>query len=315
MCGVFGSIVVQPGAKINLGIMNALAWANRDRGTDSLGFFDSSGKMTKRAGDPSDVLLNRKVQGWLSNSAKESWFMAGHTRYATRGKVNRRNSHPFRYGRIIGSHNGMVDAPMKFKVDSEFLFWALNKARGDYNKALAEIGGYWGLSWSDGEHFYLMCHNGELAVVEIDGVVYYSSSWKHLDSCTCGDSRTLKDGEVIRFSKDGTVVSSLDGNPEVPAFETKSTYRWGLYNYSGRYTGSTSANHVRNYASGGRGNSGRKASSSWVEDQEIADACNVSGSAARDYDAEWADAWAAYCEQDGGSIHSMSDDEFERYAG
>jgi glucosamine 6-phosphate synthetase-like amidotransferase/phosphosugar isomerase protein len=120
ICGIFGA-VAQPGKKINLGIVAALAWANRERGTDSLGYFDSSGRMTKRATDPATAMRDEKLQKWLKNSQDSAWFIAGHTRFATRGSVNRRNSHPFRYGRIIGSHNGMVGAPGKFKVDSEFL--------------------------------------------------------------------------------------------------------------------------------------------------------------------------------------------------
>jgi hypothetical protein len=335
MCGIFGAVAT-PGKKINLGIIYALTWANRERGTDSAGFFDSTGKMTKRAGDPSDVLRKGSVQKWLKASQGRGWFIAGHTRFATRGSVNRRNSHPFRYGRIIGSHNGMIDAPNKFKVDSEYLFWLLNKHWNDYNKALGDVSGYWGLCWYDGEDFYLMCHSGELAVVEIDGVYYFSSSWKHLDSCTGGDSHTFAKGEVWKFSSDGTVSKSTVKDSGVKPFVSTAPDHWGGYGrycgYSGRWnddewtTGSTRASsstgHRRNRSSGGRGGLGKKASQSWWEEQEVDAATGV-----RDYDQEWADAWASYCSDDEGtdeyaeahkSIHSMTDDEYEdheRYAG
>lgn len=332
MCGIYGAIAPQ-GQQFNLGLLMALTWANRERGTDSCGFFDSTGKMTKRAGDPADVLRKDNVQKWLKASRDRAWFIAGHTRYATRGKVNRRNSHPFRYGRIVGSHNGMVDAPMKFKVDSEYLFWALNKAHGDYNKGLANISGYWGLSWYDGSDFYLMCHSGALAVVEVDGVWYYSSSWKHLDSCTGGDCHTFGEGEVWKFNANGLVGSSTQQGSDVKAFVSTAPDHWSCYGY-GRYsrryddaswsTGSRRASsHTRNYSSGGRGGPGKKASQSWWGDQEVDAATSV-----RDYDQEWADAWASYCSDDGDSgdeyaeahrsIHEMSDEQFEefdRYAG
>ena len=40
MCGIFGAI----GHNISAGTIRALALVNRERGTDSLGFFSSSGK-------------------------------------------------------------------------------------------------------------------------------------------------------------------------------------------------------------------------------------------------------------------------------
>ena len=44
MCGIFGGI----GRNVNPAIIRALAIANKARGKDSLGFFDSSGKCVKR---------------------------------------------------------------------------------------------------------------------------------------------------------------------------------------------------------------------------------------------------------------------------
>jgi hypothetical protein len=321
ICGIFGAIA-PAGKQVNLGIIRALTWANRERGTDSCGFFDSSGKMTKRAGDPSKVLLDDKVQTWLKASRESAWFIAGHTRFATRGKVNRRNSHPFRYGRIIGSHNGMCDAPDKFQVDSEYLFYALNKARGDYNKALGEVGGYWGLSWYDGEDFYLMSHNGELAVVEIDGVWYYSSSWKHLDACTGGNCHTLGEGEVWKFNANGLVGSSNVEGSDVKAFVSTGT-KWGYYSVSGRFGGTTYYPSRRQVS----GTSGSGAAKGWWNNND-GTAGNGSGSGTlRDYDQDWCDAWTSYCDDDSGggtdeetgngSIHGLTDEEFEesRYAG
>lgn len=328
LCGLFGAIAPE-GTQINLGIIRALTWANRERGTDSCGFFNSTGKMTKRAGDPQKVLLDAKVSKWLKASRDSSWFIAGHTRFATRGKVNRRNSHPFRYGRIIGSHNGMCDAPNKFQVDSEYLFWALNKQRGDYNKALGEIGGYWGLSWFDGEDFYLMSHNGELAVVEVDGVWYYSSSWKHLDACTGGDCHALGEGEVWKFNADGFVGSSADADSGVKPFVSSGS-KWGLYNagrscgtfYNEGTTGTVGTNRLRIRKSSGRGGAAHKAASKWWEDEQTVEQSEgaASGSTAvRDYDQEWADAWGTYCDAEnvGGGAHSMSDEDFQNseYAG
>lgn len=314
ICGIFGSVVIESGKQWNAGIVRALAWANRERGTDSLGFFDSSGKMTKGAGDPSDVIRKKRMQKWLKHSRETGWFVAGHTRFATRGKVNRRNSHPFRYGRIIGSHNGMCDAPRKFQVDSEYLFYSLNKARGDYQKGLEDISGYFGLSWYDGSDFYLLCHSGELAYEIIDGVLYYSSSWSHLDSCTGGNSNVLSEGQVIRISPDGTIADSTVSDSPIEKFTSKSYTTYGKSYYTRGYddtawsstgrSGSSTKSYTKSYNSGG---------CSGTSLQELDSTGNVTDAAERHYDDEWCDAWAEYCTQ---SEHSVvGHDDNDRYAG
>jgi hypothetical protein len=283
--------------------------------------------MTKGAGDPCDVLRKKRVQKWLQHSQDTAWFVAGHTRFATRGKVNRRNSHPFRYGRIIGSHNGMCDAPQKFKVDSEYLFYALNKARGDYQAGLGDISGYFGLSWYDGEDFYLLSHSGELSYEIIDGVLYYSSSWSHLDSCTGGNSTVLTEGQVIRISPDGTIADSTVKSSPIEMFTSTAYSAYGrgknAYSAYGNYYDDTytstgrSGGHSRNYASGGRGGAGRKEATTWQHEGNLDGSGNVTDSTARDYDGEWQDAWADYCTQ---SEHGQTGFETEeelagRYAG
>ena len=56
MCGIFGAI-----GNANPGTIRALALINRERGMDSLGFFDSKGHV-KRAGDPLDLLAEPEFQ-------------------------------------------------------------------------------------------------------------------------------------------------------------------------------------------------------------------------------------------------------------
>ena len=143
MCGIFGAI----GDHINPGIIRALAIANRARGKDSLGVFSNTGKFVKSAGDPMDCLGNGAFDEFIEKTCCKGWFLAGHTRYATHGTITSRNAHPFRYGRIIGCHNGIVDIPLDspYQVDSEILFDRLNQHNGDYQAAFADLDGYWRL--------------------------------------------------------------------------------------------------------------------------------------------------------------------------
>ncbi len=96
MCGIYGAILVER-KKLDLGIIRALTFANRQRGKESLGFFNSEFEIFKKGDDPSDVLVTDECTEFLDKSRVNSWFMVGHTRYSTRGKVCDKNSHPFNF--------------------------------------------------------------------------------------------------------------------------------------------------------------------------------------------------------------------------
>ncbi len=75
----------------------------------------------------------------------------GHNRAATKGAVNKINSHPFEFDNIIGAHNGTLryDATLKggFPVDSQNLFHALDTQSPE--EVIPEITGAWALTWWD----------------------------------------------------------------------------------------------------------------------------------------------------------------------
>lgn len=283
MCGIFGAI----GKGWNLGTMRALTLSNENRGGDSTGFFDSTGKMIKSAVTASEALRQKNISAWLERSEGDTWFCAGHTRLATRGSVNRKNSHPFRYGRIIGAHNGMVDAPSGYIVDSQYLFDTLSKARGDYNVAWGTVCGYWGISWSDGEYFYLQVHNGELHYCYYRGICYYSSSEKHLESCVGYNSeiKALEDGETLRFSQDGTMEVVTPFKSAAPEFWGK---KYGCSNTTNWYDSTKGMRKWKSssdpYDAGNDETSSRWAGSKYAEVT----------SDAKSYDDEWRSAWAEY---------------------
>lgn len=232
MCGIFGAI----GKNANLGIIRALAIVNRERGSQSFGLFDSNGKAVKGGIDPLAALGHAEFAAFINNA--DRWFLAGHTRKATHGKVNDTNAHPFRYGRIIGAHNGIVHTPRDrdYRVDSEYLFDQLDRCNGDYQTALADVSGYWGLCWFDGESFYLQAHNNSIAIgLGDDGVWYFSSDEKHLAACMGSAEKivVLDKGRTIKFTggADNPVVMADFVSTDKTVYD-KMSWQRGFTNYT-----------------------------------------------------------------------------------
>jgi hypothetical protein len=175
--------------------------------------------MWKEANDPLNCMtydsFNDYTKLWDS-----SWFVIGHTRAATRGNVTRKNAHPFRRGKWVGVHNGIISAPTTCEVDSMHLWEQLKRYKGDYQKAWENIWGNWGLAWYDGNHVYLQAHDQSLASVTISGVTYFSSDHRHLSAVTgvneCWD---YIEGETWKYLKNGSCV-------ECPIFEENLEVCW-----------------------------------------------------------------------------------------
>lgn len=205
MCGLFGAI----GTTFSVDKVRALALINEKRGDDALGLFDATGKSIKYADNPYKCLGRKDFTGFMKNAKKRSWFLAGHTRAASfrHGGNLTAHAHPFRYGKTIGAHNGYTPREWKDKdkwpVDSMILIEALDEHKSDYQTALANFEGYWGLTWLDGytDTLYLSTRDNEIALCRFGDNYYYSSDVKHL-TAGIGSVESyweIKDGMTVAF--------------------------------------------------------------------------------------------------------------------
>ena len=286
MCGIFGTILKER-KKPDLGALRALTMANRQRGKEALGFFDSNESIFKKATDPMDLLADGDCTEWLDNSSRDSWFIVGHTRFGTRGKNIDANSHPFQYGDVIGSHNGIIQAPNNYTVDSEFAIDMLDRHESNYQEALADEWGYWTLAWYDRRHkeLFVTMHDNTCGIAYHNGAWYFSSDPDHL-SVALGtrDTIVLDSGDAVSFDSKGRMKWRKK-------FEAKIGYSYKKDRRTSGGSGSYNHNYSTYYSSTGAtgvsgGNTGgKKTTFAGVSDPN---------QTVRDYDNEFRDLWETY---------------------
>ncbi|KKL46876.1 hypothetical protein LCGC14_2341160 [marine sediment metagenome] len=122
---------------------------------------------------------------------KNPHIVIGHTRFATSGTITPENAHPFKWGQILGAHNGIVsnylEIDHKVNVDSEAIFRLLSRNSNDFIKTFKRLSGQFAISWvdlKDPDSVYLVRHDNPLfcAVVPQLSTIFWSSVWGSLDT-------------------------------------------------------------------------------------------------------------------------------------
>lgn len=152
MCGIVGAAGLITGKEET--IFKQLLIIDSLRGDHSTGIasIDTTGdvEVVKEAGDPYQLLDTYKAEALWKRSNR---VLIGHNRYATQGKVNRRNAHPFEFENVVGVHNGTLHNKgaltdgWKFDVDSEALYHEIDK--NGIEKAIKKARGAWALVYWD----------------------------------------------------------------------------------------------------------------------------------------------------------------------
>lgn len=124
------------------------------RGPHSTGVASINGagdwSLSKKKGNAWD-LFDSKEYG--STIAQASYCLIGHNRYATKGRINNINAHPFEFEDVVGAHNGtirnqsLLPDHAQFEVDSENIIWAIQKE--GLEETLSKLNGAYALTYWD----------------------------------------------------------------------------------------------------------------------------------------------------------------------
>lgn len=157
------------------------------RGDHSTGaaFISQKGdiEVVKVMGGATDLLGNTR---FIKRLALASKALIGHNRYATIGKQNKSNAHPFEFSSIVGAHNGTLRDYRDlygygdFGTDSETLYHHADKY--GMEDALSKITGAFALTYYDkDEDRMVFARNTErplfIAVLENNALVWASEDW------------------------------------------------------------------------------------------------------------------------------------------
>lgn len=177
------------------------------RGPDSTGFCSvkkTTGVPTvvKIASHPLDLFDTKRFDKALN--AFGSKVFIGHNRFATKGKVNEVNAHPFQCGHITGVHNGTLDRASwkrleevigyETDVDSLAIIESIAKIGIEDTVALLEEGrtstdGAWALVWYDSDKDTLNFLRNKhrplwYAWSEDFKKIFWASEWPMIDAAT-----------------------------------------------------------------------------------------------------------------------------------
>ena len=155
MCGIVAVISKDKKGfwQSDVKIFEQLLFADQFRGTHGTGVIFNNNKNIYTSKAPVDATTFLTHKNWekVSNRIfKNSDFIVGHNRYATKGELVYKDTHPFSEGSITLVHNGTLYSHKHLKdvsVDSHAICHSFNEI--GYKETIKKISGAWALVWVD----------------------------------------------------------------------------------------------------------------------------------------------------------------------
>jgi glucosamine 6-phosphate synthetase-like amidotransferase/phosphosugar isomerase protein len=230
MCGLYG-VITKNQSKKNINAVKGLGVLMESRGDHSTGICTLRGtsyQIDKDTKPASEFFINRDIN-------TKSWCIIGHTRYATIGEKTQENAHPFVYGDIVGSHNGSVTNYKDigdFNVDSQAIFYLLDKYNNNYNKAFKELRGSMAVTWSNRKKLYILKHNNPIFLAQTDSSIFWCSEYDALLAVMLSigqnvEITTLDDGQLLAIDRDLSYkIHKIEFKPEPKVEKTTKVTKW-----------------------------------------------------------------------------------------
>lgn len=228
MCGLVGVLgKITPQA---FNAFEAMLTADITRGKDSTGVAlvtkDNKIHCVKEPILPLNLIRHDDYAEYIESQVSQAVLLMGHNRAATKGEVTKRNAHPFRYGSIIGCHNGTLSSNLKpddkeFDVDSKSIFHSINKKGIEWTWENLE-GAATLTYWDAKQKRFNLLSNGKRSFFFIESedkeqVFYASEEWMIYQALEQSGIKwadqmwKLKDHILIQYGFDDGKVVEYDG--------------------------------------------------------------------------------------------------------
>lgn len=198
---------------------------SRGRHATGIGTCGGSDSFIWKWAESASVVLKSKVwEQTLDRISGNTVAVIGHTRHATHSNAKQDEAaHPFREGRVIGAHNGIIynwrdierklqrkkDAPA-WMVDSQAALGLLDRYKRP-ERALQELEGYFALTWwKNGLLYMARSSEAPLSVAYVPAMrtVFWNSEERHLRNVM--DAAGIKPNEYDLWSTKSETIYELD---------------------------------------------------------------------------------------------------------
>jgi predicted glutamine amidotransferase len=211
MCGLVG-VLGAASSRANRYVFQDMLCMGVRRGPHSTGIVAANRKHAYLVKDTTLPWELLRTKDYHENVVGKNWYaLMGHNRWATVGKVNAQNAHPFWHDHVMLMHNGTLEAEKvdtmpgwnDFETDSEVI--AHNIAKNGIEATYKQLAGAWTLVWWDQKEGALFAvSNGmrpfNFVLADDKKTMYYSSEeWNIRMAC---------EGRGIRLEKMAWTLTS-----------------------------------------------------------------------------------------------------------